>query len=203
MKDAVPGRPGEWMQTSTGLRFFPLDPRERDICIADIANGLAMTCRYAGQINIDLFYSVAEHSVLIARYAHDTLRWPPKACLAALLHDASEAYLGDLTRAAKAAAGLGYRHVEAGVSRAIFSRYNCFKAFLDFQHKIKELDQRIIPTEKKMLVPLKVLPWAHDKLKPLPVTIECWGPRRAKGEFLQTYDQFIELAGEITEPWEM
>jgi hypothetical protein len=48
------------MQLSSGGRFWPLDPRQEDIHIEDIANGLALDCRYAGQCKIDSFYSVAE-----------------------------------------------------------------------------------------------------------------------------------------------
>src|SRR5438128_12538670 len=81
---------GDWMQTYTGRAFYPLDPRLDDICIEDIAHALSMLCRYGGQCQE--FYSVAEHSVLMS-YAVN-----PQHALWALLHDATESYMGDLIR---------------------------------------------------------------------------------------------------------
>src|SRR4029077_4249720 len=53
-----------WMQTYSGRKFYPLHPRAEDVELADVAHGLAMTCRYGGHSR--LFYSVAEHCVLVS-----------------------------------------------------------------------------------------------------------------------------------------
>lgn len=53
-----------WLQTFTGKKIFPLNPRTEDICIADIAHSLSMQCRYNGHTK--LFYSVAQHSAVMA-----------------------------------------------------------------------------------------------------------------------------------------
>lgn len=74
--------------TSTGLLIDVANPKPQDINIYDIANGLARTCRYSGQI--DSFYSVAQHSLAVAHLV------PREHALCALLHDATEAYLADL-----------------------------------------------------------------------------------------------------------
>lgn len=63
-----------------------LDPES--ICIEDIAHGLSYTARFGGQLNG--FLSVAQHSCMVASEVSDEYK------LAALLHDASEAYLGDM-----------------------------------------------------------------------------------------------------------
>src|SRR5690606_29748913 len=100
----VPTRKGDWMQTFTGRRFWPLDPRPDEICIEDIAHALSMQCRYAGHCLS--FYSVAEHSVLLSQHVAEPFRrW-------ALLHDASEAYLVDVPRPIKGDLS-NYRAVEA------------------------------------------------------------------------------------------
>lgn len=83
MTDTIRQRRGDWMQTYTGRQFWPLDPLPEDVFIEDIAHALSMQCRYAGHVT--RFYSVAEHSVLIARCA------PPEAKLYALL-GASDAF---------------------------------------------------------------------------------------------------------------
>jgi uncharacterized protein len=81
------------MQTYTGLAFWPLDPRPDEIRLVDIAHALSKLCRYGGQCLS--FYSVAEHSLLVASKAPDHLK------LVALMHDASEAYLLDIPRPIK------------------------------------------------------------------------------------------------------
>lgn len=90
-------RRGDWMITFTGKRFWPLDPRADEVCFADVAHALSMVCRYGGHVS--RFYSVAEHSVLLARYF---LRQGdrPKA-RRALAHDMPEAYTGDVVRPLK------------------------------------------------------------------------------------------------------
>lgn len=102
-----------WIQTYTGKRFDVLKPRTDDVDITDIAHALSMQCRFNGHIK--RFYSVAEHSVLVSRIVEDNYataargRYPydrearhrANACLTALLHDASEAYLGDVVKPVK------------------------------------------------------------------------------------------------------
>jgi hypothetical protein len=70
-----------------------LDPQPDTILIEDIARGLANTCRYGGQVK--RFYSVAEHSVLVHDLLQERGAGPDTLC-AALLHDAAEAFLGDV-----------------------------------------------------------------------------------------------------------
>lgn len=77
---------GYAIHTWTGKAFYPKDIHPEDICIEDIAHGLAMTCRYGGQC--DTYYSVAQHSV----HCYDLAT--PENEREALLHDAVEAYLG-------------------------------------------------------------------------------------------------------------
>tara|TARA_R100000049_G_C1953124_1_gene102802 strand:- start:1844 stop:2422 length:579 start_codon:yes stop_codon:yes gene_type:complete len=92
-------RTSPWIQTYTGRKFYPLESREEDIDIADIAHALSLICRFAGHIRV--FYSVAEHSVLVARITDimsSTDDETKKLWLrAALLHDAHEAYTNDIT----------------------------------------------------------------------------------------------------------
>lgn len=81
------------METHTGKFVDVLQPDPRTIDIEDVAHHLAVTCRYGGAVHG--FYSVAAHSVLV----HDLLVHQKKEaaiCLGGLLHDAAEAYLGDM-----------------------------------------------------------------------------------------------------------
>lgn len=108
----------DWIQTYTGKKFFPLDPDPELICIEDIAHSLAMQCRYNGHTR--RFYSVAQHSVILASKffkSHD-LRF------AALLHDASEAYLSDVPLPIKHLPQFTfYREAEDRLQRMIFAKF--------------------------------------------------------------------------------
>ncbi|KUM43702.1 hypothetical protein [Pseudomonas sp. EpS/L25] len=78
-----------WILTATGRRLDLTGSMADDIDPLDLARGLSRACRFAGQTTA--FYSVAQHSVLASYHV------PPEDALPALLHDAAEAYLGDLT----------------------------------------------------------------------------------------------------------
>src|SRR5579872_2947230 len=77
-----------WIQTASGLEFPLFEPRLDAINIEDIAHGLSMICRFTGQCA--RFYSVAEHSVHVSHLV------PREDAAWGLLHDAAEAYLGDV-----------------------------------------------------------------------------------------------------------
>lgn len=90
-----------WIETYTGERFDILKYTAEDIRIEDIAHSLSLTCRYTGHCKYH--YSVAQHSMLVASIiASDYLPLikskadQTATLLLALLHDATEAYLGDM-----------------------------------------------------------------------------------------------------------
>ena len=90
-------RTGNWMQTFSGMKYYPHDPRPEDFKIEDIAHALSMLCRYNGQCQE--FMSVGQHSVLMSYYvSKENALW-------ALLHDASDAYMGDMIRPIKRGPG--------------------------------------------------------------------------------------------------
>jgi uncharacterized protein len=84
---------GDWIQTYTGRRVYPLDPSPEDIDIADIAHALSNVCRFTGHVRE--FYSVAQHSVIVSECV------PAPFALLGLMHDAPEAYIGDISRPLK------------------------------------------------------------------------------------------------------
>lgn len=78
---------GTSIQTRSGNLFDFLNPGGSTILIGDIAASLSKLCRFVGQCNE--FYSVAQHSYLVSCVCD------PADALWGLLHDASEAYMGD------------------------------------------------------------------------------------------------------------
>jgi len=77
------------IQTYTGRLVSVPFIREEDVCLEDIAHSLSMQCRFNG--HTDFFYSVLHHSLLGSKKAEY-----PTIELAFLLHDAAEAYTGDI-----------------------------------------------------------------------------------------------------------
>lgn len=196
-------REGEWMHTSLGGRFYPLDPRPEDIHISDIANGLALDCRYGGQGRVDRFYSVAEHSYHMSKYAEEVDRVDPLLALAVLLHDAPEAYINDLPRAPKHAVGYGYAALEGKIGDVIWQKYGVFGTSHNHAKYIKSLDCRIVPHEKEAIMRYPQ-PWAYDQFKPLDgIVIYCWEPALAKRMFLAQFDHLTQLLGREAEEWEI
>jgi 5'-deoxynucleotidase YfbR-like HD superfamily hydrolase len=82
-----------WISTYTGKKFSLTNPHLDDICIEDIAHSLSLTNRYNG--HTEQAYSVAQHSLVVS------LLCPPELALEGLMHDAGEAYTGDIVRPLK------------------------------------------------------------------------------------------------------
>lgn len=131
---------GAALQTSTGKMFFPLTPAVEDICIRDIARSLAMQCRFNGHVMFP--YSVAQHSVIMS---HNVA---PEFAFEALMHDASEAYVGDMIRPIKYALP-EFLVMEEGVNIAIA---HCFGLPEKMSAEVKEADNAIIYYEKRDVV---------------------------------------------------
>lgn len=104
-----------FIQLQSGKTFDFLNPKPEDITIEDIANALSKLCRFTG--HIDRFYSVAEHSVRVANMV------PGAYQRAALMHDATEAFIGDMATPLKRLVP-AYRDIEARVWEAVAKRFN-------------------------------------------------------------------------------
>lgn len=102
LADAPSARRGDYIQTLKGRRFWPADPRPEEVDIEEIAHALSNLCRFTGHCSE--FYSVAQHSVFVWQIGG---RLPGRPGLWYLLHDASEAYTGDINRPLKR----GLQHV--------------------------------------------------------------------------------------------
>jgi hypothetical protein len=107
--------------TYSGRHVNPLDLRPTDIHLEDIAHALACCNRFAGHCRRPI--SVAQHSVYVARLCGDQILPVQRQ---ALLHDASEAYLGDITKWLKNSPEFaGYRVAENRVQSQIYGQFNC------------------------------------------------------------------------------
>lgn len=145
-----------WMQTYTGKRFDPLNPDPSLIDIQDIAHALSNICRFGGHSS--RFYSVAEHSVLVGE-ALWNLHHDADLALAGLLHDAAEAYLGDVPRPLKYRPEFKFfREAEdklLGMIAERFLDWNAQTTFgptpvsLVFSPEVKRIDNAILADEAR------------------------------------------------------
>ena len=170
-------RGGDWIETTTGP-FWPSDPRAGDIDIRAIARGLSHQCRFGGHVKFH--YSVAQHSVLCSAMA------PPELRLAALLHDASEAYLCDLPTPVKLMLP-DYQRLEARVERVICER---FGLRWPVPMEVRLIDRRMLVTEARQLSMRQAGEWWNGLRYPEPydLTIEPLSPRQAEADFLERFE---------------
>jgi len=126
-------------QTHSGKMIDLLNPDPYLIDINDIAHALANICRFNGHCRE--FYSVANHSLLVS------LNVPPADALAGLMHDATEAYCGDMIAPLKAAMP-AYKDVEAGLWDAIAWRYRLPD---ELPASVKRADKVLLATEQRDL----------------------------------------------------
>lgn len=172
-----------YVSTYLGHRFHPAAPRIDDVHIEDIAHGLAFQCRFNGQTQA--FYSVAQHSLLVAGLVPARLR------LAALLHDAAEAYLGDLVKPLKPLFP-EFSKLEGRVMAVIGERFGV-AGFAD--PAIKRADLIALATEKRDLMPHSCEPWAAlAGVTPVPTRIRPLAPPEAKAAFLERFRELHDTA---------
>lgn len=151
------------------------DPRGMDI--ETIAHALALTNRFGGHSRLP--YSVAEHSVRVSKLCS------PENALWGLMHDASEAYLTDVCRPAKALLP-DYRRLEERIAGKIATHYGLS---LPIPGEVHEADMVMCATEARdLLAPGE---WAHWSLPhpPLAQRVHPLDWRHAKRAFLRRYEE--------------
>ena len=148
---------------ASGVLFDLTNPAGSPMSLQDIAHGLGWVCRFAGQTN--RFYSVAEHCFHVARLV------PVELARVALLHDASEAFIGDVTRPLKALLP-DYQAIEARIEAAIAARFltPAEQALGGFKAPaVKSADLAMCLVEARELMPTSPGYWSS-----LPVDPAAW-----------------------------
>lgn len=172
------------IETQSGVIFDIITPAG-PVRIEDIAHGLAHVCRFGGQCS--RHYSVAEHSVLV----HDLIAAEygrGADALAGLLHDAEEAYLGDMVRPLKQHhpdfIELGHR-LQAFIRSELGVEWSDERASL-----IKVFDNIALRIEAEQLMPSRGRDWNWRETPLSDRSIHCYPPETAKAVFLQTYESY-------------
>jgi hypothetical protein len=182
MPDHAPPAPGPYLQTVSGRWVNPFDPDPDQLDAADIARALANQGRFGGHCRS--FYSVAQHSVIVSELVEQR-GGDTEDVFAALMHDATEAYLGDMPHPLKhrSALGAAFKAAEDHLEQALRDR---FRIKPDVP-EIKPADRALLATERRTFSSEK---WHWPELEgvePLDLELTAWPPDEAARAFAQRY----------------
>lgn len=172
-----------WLTTYTGRRFYVLSATADDILIEDIAHALSNICRYGGHCKI--FYSVAEHCVRLSMMVEGQ-----RSKLLALLHDAAEAYIGDIPTLLKHYWLPQVLDVEARLLDLILSKYGVHDR-PGCSEMIKH-EYVLLAAEVRDLVTGGHLGWYLPE-PPDPGQIVPWSSVMAEQAYLRAFDELITV----------
>ena len=186
VQDITDKRVGEYIYTYAGIKFWPLDPRPEEICIGDIAHALSLLCRYNG--HVPFHYSVAHHSL----YVSDVMekQYGTLGGLCGLMHDAAEAYIGDMTRPLKRTPSLKvFSDIEDNLLKVIFAKFQI--PMMDYKHA----DNSVLMMEKQQLGKQDQV-WHVNDYHDLQedgviIAITPMHPREAEHLFLETFNRLM------------
>jgi hypothetical protein len=198
--------PNPWLTTISGKQFHLLNPTVNEVCVEDIAWSLGGIRRYLNHTTSP--WTVAEHSIVVAMIVRE------RGCdvqtqLAALFHDAAEAYIGDVPSPVKWAmdqiedkGAHALRTIEIRVEDAINKKFSLINH--KFCAPVKDADLQARATESRDYLPVAILE-AESRVEPLSYHIEaclayamfiftggCQEPDRAPADlFLDVYEALI------------
>lgn len=179
--------PAAWMPTASGLKFKFDRLHENFMSIKDIAHSLAFQCRYNGHTRV--FYSVAEHCVRVADYLMDQTGVREFA-YAGLLHDAAEAYVGDIISPIKRR--YFDRTIEDQIELVLAIQFNVPFKLLQ-SDLIKRADLTLLTTEMRDLFTFDVSAELEEMCKqhpPIPSTIVPMTCEEARLAFLNKFTEY-------------
>ena len=181
--DHAPPAPGPYLQTVSGRWVNPFDPDPEQLDIGDIARALANQCRFGGHCRV--FYSVAQHSVIVSELVEER-GGDVEDVFAALMHDASEAYLGDMPHPLKHRSPLGaaFKDAEDHLEAALRQHF----AIKPDVPEIKRADRALLATERRAFSD-EAWHWPElEGVEPLDLELTAMSPDEAQRAFLARHE---------------
>ena len=183
-----------WILTANGNEVDLVYPRPQVMVLADVAHSLAQINRFTGHARRP--YSVAEHSLLVLDIVEHL--FAPASVhlrLAALMHDAHEAYTGDVATPIKRCVGDNWGFFEHRIERTLRSAWGLHTAAHDHRAAIKQADLIALATERQQLLPPSPSLW-ESLVHIQPITwVDLMSPERCamtwadwRGRFADTVD---------------
>lgn len=165
---------------TNGTLFNFYEPEKSEFTIEDIAHSLSNLCRFTGHVKD--FYSVAQHSYMVSMLV------PAHLALDGLLHDAAEAFMGDVSTPLKQLLP-HYKAIERAVEREVLGRFGVTPG----EHpEVKHADIQMFATERRCLTNHPDKDKAFHGIEPLDWGIVALQPAAAKAFFLK---RFHDLTG--------
>ena len=179
----------DFITTFSKINFTPLEPKIEDIKIEDIAHALSLMCRANGHYSE--FYSVGAHCLncydeAVAR------RETPRIRMACLLHDASEAYLSDITRPVKKNLEK-YMEIEERLQNMIYEKY--------VGQPLNDYEKQMVKTIDDALLYWEFYEFSAVKLGDSEPFV-AMTPDFYKGTMKQVEQAFLDAFNEINSPTE-
>lgn len=177
----------DYITTYSKIHFTPLEPRQEDISIADIAHALSLMTRANG--HFPEFYSVGQHCIHCAQeaIAEGLSR---RLVLACLLHDASEAYLADITRPVKKNLE-NYIKIEERLLNAIYEHFLGNQLSQKEWTEVKRIDDTLLYYEFSHYMGEFLMDDAPE-IKKIPV-FETRNFKDVENEYLQLFQAYKDL----------
>jgi len=173
----------EHIVTYMGEDFMPLTPDENKIHMGDIAHALSLLCRANGHISH--FFSIAQHSINCANEGK-ARGYSKRLQLACLIHDASEAYLSDITRPVKQFLP-EYKEIEKHLQNIIYMRFLGTPLSGEESELVDQVDNDMLVCEFDALMKRKVFDDCPAVLGKL--SFEWDGFSETESEFLRLYEE--------------
>lgn len=169
-----------WSQTYAGKKFDYANPTPESIDIKDIAHALSLVCRFGGHCRD--FYSVAQHSVYVSQFVRADY------ALIGLMHDAAEAYIGDMVSPLKRQIE-SFNLLEGRVFKVIASKFG-FPASLP--DEVKKADLALLSAEARDLMGAVPEDWGIPAPMASIPKIIPWSPILAEKYFLERFRLLTE-----------
>jgi len=183
-----------WMLTATGqtvdLRYIGVP----DISVLDIAHHLSQINRFTGAAKRP--YSVAEHSLLVCEILQsERAVRDPRVLMAALMHDAHEAYTSDLSTPMKQVVGEAWQREEARVEHAVHERFGIVGVAREHRELVRWADLTALSTERAGLMPKAGPQWPATTSHP---PVDWWDfDARAKFTWQDWRSAFMDRFAEL------